>query len=161
MEFLDLVKKRHSTRVYQEKAISEPDLKYCLEASQFAPSAFNSQGFRFIVTTNIGKIKEIAKATKMVFIEKAAAVVVAIGTDLENKYNQTDVAIALDHFQLAAAEKNIGSCWVGTLGHLKVDEVFQIPKTEKVYAAMPLGYDAGKILEKKRKSFEELFKLES
>lgn len=161
MEFLDLVKKRHSTRVYEDKAIPESDLRYCLEAARFAPSAFNAQGFRFIIVEEKAKIAQIAKACDCLFVEKAAAVVVAIGTDTDNKYNQTDVAIALDHFQLAAAEKNIGSCWVGTLGHNRVDEIFQVSSNQKVYAVMPLGYDSGKILEKKRKSFEELFVIEN
>jgi nitroreductase len=160
MEFIDLVKKRHAVRVFQDKQIPKEDLENCLEAARLAPTAFNAQGFKFILTTAKDRIAEISEATEMVFIKSAAAVLVAVGTDTENKYNQTDVAIALDHFQLAAAEKNIGSCWVGTLGHDRVDQIFSISGDQKVYAVMPLGYDAGKLLEKKRKSFDELFTIE-
>jgi len=160
MDFLDLVKKRHSVRVYQNKRIPDEDIKYILECARLSPSAFNVQDFRFEVTANRETIGKIAKATEMVFIKSAPAVVLAIGLDEENKYNITDVAIALDHLQLAAAEKEIGSCWVGTLGHWNVEEALNLPENEKVYAVMPLGYDAGKLLIKKRKSFEELFKIE-
>jgi len=160
MDFLELVKKRHAVRVFADQEIPEEDLKYILEATQFAPSAFNSQAYRFIIEKNKEKIAEIAKACDSLFVEKAPAVVVAIGTDLQNKYNVTDVAIALDHLQLAAAEKEIGSCWVGTMGHRNVEEIFNLGDSEKVYAVMPLGYDAGKLLSKKRKTFDELFEIE-
>ncbi len=158
--FLDLVKKRHSVRVFDAKQIPQDDIKYILEAAQFAPSAFNAQNFKFIVTTDRGKIKKIAEATEMVFIANAPAVVIAIGTDEDNKYNIVDVSIALDHLQLAAAEKEIGSCWIGTLGHWHVEEALNISEFEKVYAVMPLGYDAGKLMPKKRKEFDELFVIE-
>ena len=158
--FLDLVKKRHSVRIYEDKPIPEEDIRYILEAAQFAPTAFNAQGFHFIVTSKREKIKKIAEATEMVFINNAPVVVVAIGKDEENKYNVVDVAIALDHLQLAAAERGIGSCWIGTLGHWKVEEALDISEMEKVYAVMPLGYDAGKLMPKKRKEFDELFTIE-
>ncbi len=160
MDFLDLVKKRHSVRVYEDKKISERDLKYILEAAQFAPSAFNAQSFKFIVVQNKEKITQIATAAEAPFAAKAPAIVVAIGLDTTNKYNQTDVSIALDHLQLAAAEKKIGSCWVGTLGHENVDKLFDLPGKSKIYAVMSLGYDAGKQMPKKRKFFGDLFEIE-
>lgn len=158
--FLDLVKKRHSVRVFENKQIPEEEIHYILEAARFAPSAFNVQNFRFIVTSDREKIKRISEATESVFIANAPVVVIAIGKDEENKYNLVDVSIALDHLQLAAAEKGIGSCWVGTLGHWNVEEALNISELEKVYAVMPLGYDKGKLLEKKRKGFDELFIIE-
>lgn len=160
MEFLDLVKKRHTTRIYEDKKIPLEDIKYILEAAQFAPTAFNAQNFKFIVVQNKGKIAKLAKATEGLFIAKAAAVVVAIGLQLDNKYNVVDVTIALDHLQLAAAERGIGSCWVGTMGHRRIEEIFDIKEDAKVFAVMSLGYDAGKLMPKKRKSFKELFEIE-
>lgn len=158
--FLDLVKRRHAVRVFEPKPIPEVDLHYILEAAQFAPTAFNAQRFKLIVIRDHEKIKKVAEATESVFISSAPAVVIAIGTDEDNKYNVVDVTIALDHLQLAAAEKGIGSCWVGTLGHWNVEEALNISEMEKVYAVMPLGYDAGKLLPKKRKDFDELFTIE-
>ena len=158
--FLDLVKKRHSVRVFENKAIPDEDIRYILEAAQYSPSAFNAQDFKLIVTSDREKIKKISEATESIFIASAPVVVIAIGKDEDNKYNVVDVTIALDHLQLAAAEKGIGSCWVGTLGHWNVEEALDIPELEKVYAVMPLGYDAGKLLTKKRKSFDELFEIE-
>jgi nitroreductase len=158
--FLDLVKKRHSVRVFENKPIPAADIEYILQAAQFAPSAFNAQNFKFLVTHDREKIKKIAEATEMAFIATAPVVVVAIGKDEENKYNVVDVSIALDHLQLAAAEKEIGSCWIGTLGHWNVEEALGLSDFEKVYTVMPLGYDQGKLLPKKRKDFDELFEIE-
>jgi len=160
MDFLELVKRRHSVRIYEKKEISREVLEYVLEAARLAPSAFNAQEFKFIVTSDKTKIEEIAKVAGALFIKDAPLVVVAVGLDPDNKYNIVNVAIALDHLQLAAANRDLGSCWVGTLGHRDVEKIFEFDERAKVFAVMPLGYDAGKVMEKKRKNFDELFLIE-
>jgi len=158
MDFLELVTKRHSVRIYQDKDVSEEDLRKIFEIVRLAPSAFNAQAFKFVAYRD-QKIKDqLAEATEMTYIAKAPVAIVAVGLDTTNKYNETDVAIALDHLQLAAAELEIGSVWIGTLGHDKVEKIIgPVPENSKVYAVMPLGYDAGKAMPKTRKKFEELF----
>ena len=158
MDFLDLVTKRHSVRIYQDRDVTDHDLKKILETVRLAPSAFNTQAFKFLIYRDQEMRNKLAEATGMTYIKQAPVAVIAVGLDTTNKYNETDVAIALDHLQLAAAEIEIGSVWVGTMGHDKVDElVGPLPENSKVYAVMPLGYDAGKAMPKTRKDFEKLF----
>ena len=49
MSFLDLVKKRQSCRKYLSTPVSHEALERCIEAARLAPSACNSQAWRFIV----------------------------------------------------------------------------------------------------------------
>ncbi|RKY55058.1 MAG: NAD(P)H nitroreductase, partial [Candidatus Neomarinimicrobiota bacterium] len=49
MDFIELVKKRRSTRKYSTKPISREIIDKCLEAARLAPSACNSQPWYFIV----------------------------------------------------------------------------------------------------------------
>lgn len=160
MDFFKLVNSRHSVRIYQDKEISDEDLKKIFEVVRLAPSAFNAQAFKFVAYRNQDIKSKLTEATGMTFIAKAPVAVVAIGLDTTNKYNETDVAIALDHLQLAAAELGIGSVWIGTLGHDKVEKIIgPLPENSKVYAVMPLGYDAAKAMPKVRKKFEDLFEI--
>ena len=47
--FIDLVRKRISVRKYTDKEIPAKDLELCLEAARLAPSACNSQPWKFVV----------------------------------------------------------------------------------------------------------------
>ncbi len=49
MNFLDLVRKRKSVRAYQDKPVERVKIERCLEAARLAPSACNSQPWRFKV----------------------------------------------------------------------------------------------------------------
>ncbi len=60
---MDVIYKRRSVRRFNDKPVSEADLKYILEAGRWAPSGENSQGWRFIVIRDrdiIEKLSEIS-----------------------------------------------------------------------------------------------------
>ena len=49
MEFLELVKIRQSVRKYTNQPVEKEKIEKCLEAVQLAPSASNSQPWRYII----------------------------------------------------------------------------------------------------------------
>ena len=49
MDVLEAIKERRSIRKYEPKAVPEEKLTQILEAGRWAPSAGNSQPWRFIV----------------------------------------------------------------------------------------------------------------
>lgn len=51
MNFLELVKARHSVRSYVERPIEQSKLDYILECVRLAPSAVNFQPWKFSVVT--------------------------------------------------------------------------------------------------------------
>lgn len=51
MNFLELVKARHSVRSYVERPIEQSKLDYILECVRLAPSAVNFQPWKFAVVT--------------------------------------------------------------------------------------------------------------
>jgi nitroreductase len=58
MNFLDLVKTRQSVRKYLDKPVEREKIERCLEAARLAPSANNSQPWKFIVVDD-PKLKNI------------------------------------------------------------------------------------------------------
>ena len=60
MDFDEVVFKRRSVRKFEEDPISEEVLFKVLEAGRWAPSAGNSQLWRFVVITDVDVKKRIA-----------------------------------------------------------------------------------------------------
>jgi len=110
-----------------------------LEAARMAPSAHNSQPYKFIVVRDAEKRRQLAKAA------------------LDQSFiAQAPVAIAIDHLTLAAVEENLGTCWIGAFSQKEVKEILEIPEKYKVVTLLPLGYPDDKASQKNRKELEEL-----
>lgn len=65
MNFLELAKKRCTTRGFTDKKIPENDLNYILATGRVAPSACNQQPQRIIVVQQPENIHKIQKAYKI------------------------------------------------------------------------------------------------
>ena len=52
MNFLELVQKRYSCRNYCARSVTRECIERCVEATRLAPSACNSQPWRFIIVDN-------------------------------------------------------------------------------------------------------------
>jgi nitroreductase len=155
MEFKDVIMARSSVRSYRDTPVEEEKITYVLDCARRAPSWANSQCWRFIVLTEKERITSVAKET-LVFnhwLKNAPVLIVACadpsvsGTRNGINYYSVDVAIALEHLVLAAADVGLGTCWIGGFDESKIKEELEIPKRIRVVALTPLGYPA------ERKSF--------
>ena len=156
MDFLELVKKRRSVRAYQDKPISDNDLNKILEAARMAPSGFNAQAYKLIVIKDEKSKEKLGEIAKQPYISKAPIILAAVNTKLDDKYSPLDIAIALDHVMLAAAEKGIGTVFVGAFHNEEIRDFVGAPVSTEMVALMPLGYPADKEIPKKRKELSEL-----
>lgn len=157
-DFLNLTKLRTSCRQYRNAAIPREVLEYCLEAARWAPSACNKQPWRFIVVDDPGLRAQIgAKALlpgiPMPWVAQAPVVVVlcARKTIFTHwlvpmlsgiKYHLLDLGIAGEHLVLAAAERGLGSCWIGWFSARKVKKILNLPFNYEPVALLTLGYPA-------------------
>ncbi len=149
MTVMEAIRRRRSVRQYQGRAIPEPVLEEVTEALRLAPSACNHQPWRFVLVTEAGLRAQLARAcSNQRFIAEAPVVVVgcafpeAAYPRMGGYWNscEVDVAIALDHLMLAAAEVGLGTCWIGAFDEAQVKGVLGIPEGTKVVALTPLGY---------------------
>ncbi len=162
---MEIIKKRRSVRSYSSKEVPEEVIKEIIEAARLAPSAKNLQEWKFIIVRD-EKIKEkLCEAAKGQKFVKEAPVVIA-GVATYTKYVMSngipachiDLAIAMEHIALAAAEKGLGTCWIGAFYQDKAKEVLEVPEDCLVVALMTLGYPKEELKpeEKNRKSLEEI-----
>jgi len=168
MDIIEAIKSRRSVRKFSDKKIDSDKLINILEATRFAPSAFNRQEWRFVVVKDSETIHKLVKEAKTLpFVAQSPVVIVACAKSSGPIMScgqpcfVIDVAIALDHMSLAAMEYGVNSCWVSIFDENIVKKIFDIPEKVRVIALMLLGYPSEEIFsEKKRLPLVKLVKFE-
>jgi nitroreductase len=171
--FLELVQNRQSDRAYLDKPVEPEKIERILESARLAPSACNSQPWKFIVVTDPEKRMLVADATankllsmnhftkqapvQLVVIEESGNLTSSLGGWATHKhYPHIDLGIAAAHISLAATDEGLGSCIVGWCDEKKVRKALDIPKNKRVMLVVFLGYSAQPLREKKRKTKDEI-----
>jgi nitroreductase len=168
MEFSELIKKRYSVRAYKPDPVEEEKLEQVLDAARLAPTAANRQPFQLIVIRTEGREAELKRIYGRDWFVQPPLVICACGLlergwvrrDDGKSYVDVDVAIAMDHLILEAANLGLGTCWIAAFNPEAAREVLGLPDDVEPIAFTPLGYAADELGEKKRKPLAELVRHE-
>lgn len=163
MAFLEIARKRYSVRKYQDLAVEKEKILQILEAARIAPSAVNFQPWHFIALTDKGVISKVAEAYSREWLRRAPVIIVACGDHQKSwkrkdgkDHCDIDLAIAIDHMTLAAADLGLGTCWVCAFDAERCHEILELPDHLEVVALLPIGYPAGEREGINRKSLAEI-----
>ena len=164
MDVFEALRTRRSVRSFKEDKIEEDKLNKVLEAGRLAPSANNRQQWRFVVVEDASLRDKLKEAVKQDFVSAAPVVIAACAVGVEHvmscgeKSYSIDVAAAIDHMIIQAAELGLGSCWIGAFYQDKVKEILDIPDDVRVVSLLPLGYprEPLRLEEKDRKPLGEI-----
>lgn len=157
MSLAKLIAGRKSVRKYSGQAIPKEDVLKCLEAARLAPSACNSQPWKFIVIDkpelkdricgkifsgiySINKFASEAPVLIAVVSERGTFLSAVGGQIRDTRYYLIDIGIACEHLILQAEELGIGSCWIGWFDEKPLKEILRIPKDKKIDIVISLGY---------------------
>jgi nitroreductase len=165
MEFYELIRERKSVRKYKPDSIPDEVLNRVLEAGRIAPSAKNIQPWHFIVIQN-PEIKEMVAEACRGQRFMAEAPVIICGCALEDiawgrmggymSSFAVDLAIAMEHMILAAANEGLGTCWIGAFVEKDVKKILGIPDNVRVVALTPVGYPAEVPRDRGRKLMKDI-----
>ena len=174
MRFLDLANKRYSVRNYKNTPVPQEKINRCIEAARLAPSACNSQPWKFIIVDDPERLNKLAraafegilklnhfafKAPTLVLIvsERQKAFAEIAGIIKKKNFSLMDIGIAAEHFCLQAAEDGLGTCMLGWFNETKVKKTLSIPKLRRVELIISVGFSADdNIPHKKRKNIDEI-----
>jgi len=167
MAFIELAKKRYSSRKYLDKPVEKELLIKVLDAGRVAPSAKNKQPWHFVVITNEAFLKEIRACYERTWLETAKCIIVVCGDHREawrradgKIHTDIDVAIAIDHMTLAATDLGLSTCWICKFDVLKCANIMELPEGVEPIALIPIGYPADETdenrHEKLRKPLDEI-----
>ena len=157
MAFLDLVKHRKSVRDFLDKPVEREKIMMCLESARLAPSASNSQPWRFIVVDDKQLKNRLCAAAfgGVYFINsfcKTAPVIVVVISEKSRfltrigamfrgtQFYLIDIGIACEHLVLQAEDLGLGTCWIGWFNEGAVKAVLNIPRGKKIDILIALGH---------------------
>ena len=170
MALIDLIIKRQSDRKYDSRPVAREEVLQCLEAARLAPSACNSQPWKFIVIDEPNLVKETGNAAASLGMNgfaKQVPVIVAvvlekmnlsarIGSVIKDKeYSLLDVGIAVEHFCLQATELGLGTCIMGWFDERRVKKLLGV-KGKRIPLLIALGHPSGPMRKKTRKTLDEM-----
>lgn len=172
-ELINLIQTRQSDRAYKNTPIEKEKLERILQAGQLAPSACNSQPWKFIVVDNPDLKNKIADKTSskvlgmnhftkqapihIVIVEDSANFTSNAGSLIKNKhFPLIDIGIAAEHICLQAAAEGLGTCMLGWFDETGVKELLDVPKKKRIPLIITLGYSDQITREKRRKTTEDI-----
>jgi nitroreductase len=165
MKFNELIVQRQSTRNFKNTPVEKNKIVKVLEAARMAPSAVNYQPWHFIVVQKKENLEILYKTYHREWFKTAPAIIVACADhsaswkrSIDGKDSaEIDVAIAVDHLTLQAAELELGTCWVCNFDTERCAEYLKLPLHISPVALIPIGYPAEKTVpRKKRKPIDEI-----
>ena len=165
MNLQELMKSRYSCRSYQPASVEPAKLDYIMECVRLAPSAVNKQPWRFrIVSSDEDKAKLQRCYARTWFNSAPMYIIASLVHDEEwvrsdgKAHGDIDVAIAVEHLCLAAAEQGLGTCWVCNFDALLCKQLFSYAEGEEPVVLIPIGYPADEAKPKIRKEMNEILK---
>jgi len=157
MTFNKLILARQSVRRYAETPVEPEKLTLCLEAARLAPSASNSQPWKFIIVDKEPLRTEVAKATfsdiklinkftvqapvlVVIVMEKAKLITRLAMLVKKKEWPLIDIGITAEHFCLQAAELGLGTCMIGWFEEEKIKKLLQMPADKSIGLVISVGY---------------------
>lgn len=171
MDFSELIKKRQSDRKYAPRPVPREHILQCLEAARMAPSACNSQPWKFVVVDDRATLMEMSDAAIGLGMNRFTVqvpVLVAVvqenmnleakaGSLVKNKdYSMMDLGMAIENFCLQAADLGLGTCIMGWFDEKRIKKVLGVPSGKRLQLLIALGYPDAPTREKIRKPLEEM-----
>ncbi len=161
--FYDLVLERRSIRSYSSKPVPLEDVEDVIRTALEAPSAKNLQPWEIIIVQDEKRRKRLAEiAGRQEFVGEAPIILAPVATEPERVMTcdipayAVDLSILVTHMMLRAAEKGLGTCWIGAFDSQEAADELGVPAGRKVFTLLPLGYPAKKPERRPRKDFDDV-----
>ncbi len=165
-DLFKIIQMRRAIRKYKAHKIPREHLSKMLEAARLAPSANNSQPWRFIVVEDEKTKELLAKPSTQSFTSKANAVIVVLADNktgcCPSVWTTHDPMIATEHLVLAATALGYGTCWIANYKSRSKswqDEVrkhMKIPDHMEIVVLLAIGVPDESPQPRPRKPLEEI-----
>ena len=112
---LKAILKRRSIRAFKDEKVQEETIKEILKAAMLAPTARNTQTWKFTVIENRDVLNSLAAAQKAMGMMKTAAFAIVVSGDRDilndEAYLYVHSGAAIENMLLEAYEEGLGTCW--------------------------------------------------
>ena len=150
---LENIFNRKSVRSFTSEPVSQEHIETMLKAAIAAPTAVNSQPWRFVVITDRAQLDAMAEVLPYAKMLKQAPLAIVVCGETtwfdgkENPYWQQDCSAATENLLLAAEALGLGAVWTGVYPNMELagplGEVLGLPETVQPLCAIPIGHHNG------------------
>jgi len=163
-DLFEVMKRRRSTRKFDEKPIEDWKVQKILAAADTAPTAGNFQGFEIFHVKNNKMKEKLVKAANnqpyvnsplvLVYCKNPSRVKLKFPKRILTKFAIQDATLAAAYSQLAATALGLSTIWIGMIDE---KEVAGIIGTELVPSSiLCVGYPVKRKYPKPRRNLSEL-----
>jgi nitroreductase len=149
-QVIDLIKHRWSARSFTNQPVSEQDLHAILEAGSWAPSANNSQPWRYVYahkgTPGFDKIVATLAPGNQPWAKNAAVLIAGVGiketVDAQQKffYFMHDMGMANSFMLLQGSSMDIYGHVMAGFSKPQMAEMLALPANEEPVCVIAMGY---------------------
>lgn len=142
------IEQRQSIRKYKDTPIEKEKINEILKAAMNAPSARNTQEWKFKVITNKEALNNMINLSPYMTMMKEAPCAILVSADLNKviniEYGLINCAAAIENILIEAINQGLGTCWCGIapveqrIADFK--EYFKLPDNEYPVGVVALGY---------------------
>jgi nitroreductase len=163
-DLFEVMKRRRSTRKFDEKPIEDWKVQKILAAADTAPTAGNFQGFEIFHVKNNKMKEKLVKAANnqpyvnaplvLVYCKNPSRVKLQFPETTLTKFAIQDATLAAAYSQLAATALSLSTIWIGMIDEKEVAEIIG---TDLVPSSiLCIGYPIKRKFPKPRRNLSEL-----
>lgn len=166
MNFLELAKKRCSTRNYTSQKVESEKIEKILEAARVAPTGKNSQAFKLLVIQSEEGLAKLEDAANFYHAPLAVLTVADINNTWHRSFDgkvisDIDASIVSTHMVMQATELGLASLWICRFKPDVIKDAFHIPDDFEPVNLTVFGYPGEPLKSSERhaderKSLDEL-----
>lgn len=149
--FYDLVKNRRSIRKYENRPVEQEKIDSILRSALMSPASKRTNGWEFIVVDDRELLQKMSTCRELgsKFVADAPMAIVVCASPEKSDVWFEDASIAALIIQLAAADLELGSCWVQVYKRMHTEtetageyirQLLNIPENLEVLNIVTLGY---------------------
>ena len=140
---------RYSTRAYSDRAVEQEKITKMMEAARWAPSAGNSQPWRYIVghkgTENWQKIYENLMPGNQLWCQHVPVLIVVCGLNVNDKgdkmaFSLYDTGQSVAHLTIQATADGLYCHQMAGIHPNQLHDIFELPTNISVYTVIAVGY---------------------
>ena len=142
------IKKRQSIRKYKDTPIEKEKIIEILKAAMNAPTARNTQEWKFKVITNKEALDSMVNLSPYTSMMQEAPCAILVSADLNKainiEYGLINCAAAIENMLIEAVNQGLGTCWCGIAPvEQRIKEFknyFKLTENEYPVGVVALGY---------------------
>ncbi|MCM2325035.1 MAG: nitroreductase family protein [Candidatus Woesearchaeota archaeon] len=151
MNVFEAIATRRSIRKYTSQDVPMEILGLIIDAGRYAPSAGNTQNWRFIIIKDPSNRQKIAEASmQQLWIAEAPILICVVseteklkkfyGVRGERLYSVQNCAAAVQNMLLTAHALGLASCWISSFDEEVLSRTLGLPGEVRPQAVLPIGY---------------------